>query len=132
MLEIGTGSGYQACVLAKMGVKVFTIERQKKLFDRAKETFKALNIPNVKVFYGDGFEGVPAFAPYDKVLITAAAPEVPVKLLEQLSVGGYLVMPYGKGKVQKMQRIIKTGDQQYEQEEYDNFKFVPMLKGKAF
>lgn len=132
ILEVGTGSGYQACILSMLGAKVFTIERHKKLNERAKALLEAMNIPNIKFFYGDGFEGLPSFAPFDKVLITAAAPELPVKLLAQLKPGGKLVMPYGKGDVQKMQRITKIADNHYEQEEFDNFKFVPMLKGKVW
>jgi protein-L-isoaspartate(D-aspartate) O-methyltransferase len=132
VLEVGTGSGYQACILAQMGAKVFTIERHKKLFERAKALIETMHQPNIRFFYGDGFEGLPPFAPFDKVLITAAVPELPMKLLDQLSIGGYLVMPYGKGNVQLMQRIIKTDEGKYEREEYDSFKFVPMLKGKVW
>lgn len=132
ILEVGTGSGYQACILSMLGARVFTIERHKKLNERAKALLEAMHIPNIRFFYGDGFEGLPAFAPFDKVLITAAAPEVPSKLLAQLKVGGKLVMPYGKGDVQKMQRITKIADNHLEQEEFDNFKFVPMLKGKVW
>lgn len=132
ILEVGTGSGYQACILSMLGARVFTIERHKKLNERAKALLEAMHIPNIKFFYGDGFEGLPSFAPFDKVLITAAAPEVPTKLLAQLKGGGMLVMPYGKGEVQKMQRITKVADNQFEQEEFENFKFVPMLKGKVW
>ena len=132
ILEVGTGSGYQACILSMLGARVFTIERHKKLNERAKALLEAMHIPNIRFFYCDGFEGLPAFAPFDKVLITAAAPEVPSKLLAQLKVGGKLVMPYGKGDVQKMQRITKVADNHLEQEEFDNFKFVPMLKGKVW
>ena len=132
ILEVGTGSGYQACVLAQMGAKVFTIERHKKLFERAKTLIEMMHIPNIRFFYGDGFEGLMPFAPFDKILITAAVPEQPMKLLEQLRIGGYLVMPYGKGNVQHMQRIIKIDEGKYEMEEYDSFKFVPMLKGKVW
>ncbi|MDZ4844975.1 MAG: protein-L-isoaspartate(D-aspartate) O-methyltransferase [Chitinophagales bacterium] len=132
VLEVGTGSGYQACILSMLGAKVFTIERHKKLNERAKALLEAMHISNIKFFYGDGFEGLPSFAPFDKVLITAAAPEVPNKLLAQLKVGGMLVMPYGKGEVQKMQRITKVDDNHFEQEEFENFKFVPMLKGKVW
>jgi protein-L-isoaspartate(D-aspartate) O-methyltransferase len=132
ILEVGTGSGYQACILSMLGAKVFTIERHKKLNDKAKALLDAMNVTNIKFFYGDGFEGLPSFAPFDKILITAAAPEMPSKLLAQLKIGGKLVMPYGKGNVQKMLRITKVGENQFEQEEFDNFKFVPMLKGKVW
>jgi len=132
VLEVGTGSGYQACILAQMGAKVFTIERLKKLYEHAKALIEAMHMPNIRLFYGDGFEGLPPYAPFDKILITAAVPEFPARLLEQLRIGGYLVMPYGKGNVQHMQRIIKIDEGKYEVEEYDSFKFVPMLKGKVW
>jgi protein-L-isoaspartate(D-aspartate) O-methyltransferase len=83
------------------------------------------------MFYGDGFEGKPAFAPFDRVLITAAAPEIPRKLLDQLRIGGMMVIPLGEGTVQRMLRITKVGEKQFETEEFEDFKFVPMLKGKA-
>jgi protein-L-isoaspartate(D-aspartate) O-methyltransferase len=119
-------------VLAKLGAKVFTIERHKKLHERAKTLLEKMGVSGIRFFYGDGFEGLPSFAPFDKILITAAVPELPVKLLKQLRIGGYLVMPYGKGNVQHMQRIIKVDEDKYEMEEYDSFKFVPMLKGKVW
>jgi len=100
VLEIGTGSAYQACILADMGAQVFTIERQKKLFDSNKNFPFIRKYPNIKFFYGDGYEGLPTFAPFDKVLITAAAPEVPRKLVEQMKPGGMMVIPIGTGEVQ--------------------------------
>lgn len=132
VLEVGTGSGYQACILAKIGARVFSIERHKKLYERAKELIEEMHVTGIRFFYGDGFGGLPVFAPFDKILITAAVPEQPVKLLQQLAIGGLLVMPYGKGNVQHMQRIIKIDEGKYEMEEYDSFKFVPMLKGKVW
>ncbi|HET7897688.1 MAG TPA: protein-L-isoaspartate(D-aspartate) O-methyltransferase, partial [Flavisolibacter sp.] len=93
VLEIGTGSGYQAAVLAEMGAQVFTIERQKKLFDRNRSFAFLHHYPNIRFFYGDGYEGLPQYAPFDKILLTAAAPEIPSKLLQQLSAGGMMVMP---------------------------------------
>ncbi len=132
VLEVGTGSGYQACILAKIGARVFSIERHKKLYERAKELIEEMHVTGIRLFYGDGFEGLPVFAPFDKILITAAVPEQPLKLLQQLVIGGFLVMPYGKGSVQHMQRIIKIDEGKYETEEYDSFKFVPMLKGKVW
>lgn len=132
VLEIGTGSGYQACILGMMGARVYTIERQRKLFDKTKPMVEGMNIPNIRMFYGDGFEGKPTFAPYDKIIITAAAPEIPPKLLEQLKVGGMMVIPLDdESGVQKMLRLTKTGDREFEQETYEDFRFVPMLKGKA-
>ncbi len=130
VLEIGTGSAYQASVLAELGVQVFTIERQKKLFD-ANKTFTYLRkYPNIKFFYGDGYEGLPTYAPFDKVLITAAAPFIPQKLVDQMKVGGMMVVPVGEGDVQVMKRIIKQADGSIKEEVYDRFSFVPMLGGK--
>src|SRR5919112_5307530 len=93
VLEIGTGSAYQATVLAELGVQVFTIERQKKLFENNKKFDYLRKYPNIKFFYGDGYEGLPTYAPFDKVLITAAAPEIPRKLIEQMKPGGMMVIP---------------------------------------
>jgi len=130
VLEIGTGSAYQASVLAELGVQVYTIERQKKLFDANKGFAFIKKYPNIKFFYGDGYEGLPTFAPFDKVLITAAAPVVPPKLIAQLKVGGVMVIPYGEGDVQVMKRFIKQADGSVKEEIYDRFSFVPMLVGK--
>ena len=130
VLEIGTGSCYQAAVLAEMGAKVFTIERQKKLFDTNKSFQWIKKYPNIKFFYGDGYEGLPTFAPFDKVIITAAAPEVPKKLIAQMKTGGMMVIPYGSGDVQVMKRLIKNTDGTVTEEVYDKFSFVPMLQGK--
>ena len=130
VLEIGTGSGYQAIVLAEMGAKVFTIERQKKLFDIHKKFILRNKYPNIKYFYGDGFEGLPTYAPFDKVIVTAAAPFIPQKLIEQLKSGGKMVIPVGEGKIQKMLRLTKNADGSSIEETFDNFSFVPMLEGK--
>jgi protein-L-isoaspartate(D-aspartate) O-methyltransferase len=130
ILEVGTGSAYQAVVLAQMGAKVFTIERQKALFD-ANKNFKYLKtFSGIKFFYGDGFLGLPTYAPFDKVLITAAAPIIPEKLLEQLKVGGSMVIPLGAGDMQQMKRLTKLADGSFNEEIFDNFSFVPMLSGK--
>lgn len=130
VLEIGTGSAYQAMVLAEMGANVFTIERQKKLFDLNKEFIFRKKYPGIKFFYGDGFEGLPTFAPFDKILITAAAPFIPPKLIEQLKPGGKMVLPLDNDGIQKMMRITKNEDGSYVEETFSNFSFVPMLKGK--
>jgi protein-L-isoaspartate(D-aspartate) O-methyltransferase len=131
ILEIGTGSAYQATVLAEMGASVYTIERQKKLFEQNKNyPFKA-KYPNMKFFYGDGFEGLPTYAPFDKILITAAAPEVPPKLIEQLKPSGVMVLPLESGGFQRMMRITKKANGSLEEESFQNFSFVPMLKGKS-
>lgn len=130
VLEIGTGSAYQACVLAEMGAQVFTIERQKALFDQNKGFSYLKKYPNIKFFYGDGFEGLPTFAPFDKVIITAAAPFIPEKLIAQLKTGGYMVIPVGEGTIQRMLRLTKNSDGSYSEEVFDNFSFVPMLGGR--
>jgi protein-L-isoaspartate(D-aspartate) O-methyltransferase len=130
ILEIGTGSAYQATVLAEMGANVFTIERQKKLFEFNKEFLFKRKYPNIKFFYGDGFEGIPTYAPFDKILITAAAPYIPPRLLDQLKPGGKMVLPLDDDGIQKMIRITKNVDGSFEEETFSNFSFVPMLKGK--
>jgi protein-L-isoaspartate(D-aspartate) O-methyltransferase len=130
VLEIGTGSAYQAVVLAQMGALVYTIERQKKLFELNKKFEYLKRFPNIKFFYGDGFEGLPTYAPFDKVLITAAAPDIPAKLVEQLKTGGMMVLPVGSGEVQRMMRITKVRDTALKEEVFDHFSFVPMLEGK--
>ncbi len=130
VLEIGTGSAYQAVVLAEMGAQVYTIERQKKLFETNK-TFEFLKkYHSIKFFYGDGYEGLPTYAPFDRVIITAAAPEIPQKLIEQLKPGGMMVIPLGAGDVQQMMRITKLENGALKEEVFDNFSFVPMLGGK--
>ncbi|MEJ7611426.1 MAG: protein-L-isoaspartate(D-aspartate) O-methyltransferase [Ferruginibacter sp.] len=130
ILEIGTGSIYQATVLAELGAKVFTIERQKDLFEKTKHYIFKSRYPNLKFFYGDGFEGLPTYAPFDKVLITAAAPFIPPKLLEQLKPGGKMVIPVDEGSHQRMVRVTKQEDGSVTEEVFMHFSFVPMLKGK--
>lgn len=130
VLEIGTGSGYQAAVLAELGARVFTIERFKSLKETAERKLRALGYRSIKLFYGDGYAGLPAFAPFHKILITAAAPEIPEVFFEQLKPGGIMVIPYGKGSVQEMKRFIKLEDDIIE-EHHGSFSFVPMQKDKA-
>jgi len=130
VLEIGTGSAYQAVVLAELGVQVYTIERQKKLFEANKSFAYLRKYPNIKFFYGDGYEGLPTYAPFDRVLITAAAPEIPPKLVAQMKVGGMMVIPVGSGDVQLMKRITKLENGSIREEVFDRFSFVPMLGGK--
>lgn len=130
VLEIGTGSGYQASVLAEMGVTLYTIERQKELFDFVKEFFFMKKYLNIKRFFGDGFAGLPTFAPFDKIIITCGAPFVPPKLVEQLKPGGIMVIPVGEDGKQKMLRITKDVTGNIHQEETGDFSFVPMLEGK--
>ncbi len=130
ILEIGTGSGYQACVLAELGAKVFSIERQKKLFERTKQLLRLFPY-KINLFYGDGYKGLPEEAPFDGILITAAAPEIPEPLLQQLKIGGHLVIPVGKGDVQTMLRITKLVNGKLKKETFGKFRFVPLLKDKA-
>lgn len=130
ILEVGTGSGYQACVLLELGAKVYSIERQKKLFVKAQKFLPSIGY-RPKLFYGDGYKGLKAFAPYDKILITAGAPIIPDGLLEQLKPGGVLVAPIGKGDVQIMKRIIKDNNGNFKEENHGTFRFVPLLINKA-
>ncbi|MBE9483875.1 MAG: protein-L-isoaspartate(D-aspartate) O-methyltransferase [Bacteroidetes bacterium] len=130
VLEIGTGSGYQACVLEELGAKVFTIERQKKLYLKSKKFLAELNY-KAKIFYGDGYKGLPAFAPFDKILITAGAPELPADLASQLKTGGMIVVPLGRGGIQIMARFIKKEDGSMRKEDHGTFRFVPLLKKLA-
>src|ERR1700748_125264 len=123
VLEIGTGSAYQACVLAEMGAQVYTIERQKKLFDTNKQWAYLKKYPALKFFFGDGFEGLPTYAPFDKVIVTAAAPFISPKLVEQMKPGGRMVIPVGEGAVQQMKRLIKQDDGTVTEEIFDNFSF---------
>ncbi len=129
VLEVGTGSGYQTAVLCLMGAKVFTIERQKTLFERTKKFLPELGY-TAKFFYGDGYKGIPPFAPYDKILVTAGAPIIPPALLSQLKEGGKLVIPVGDGKGQEMYSLVKHGNELV-QTLHGNFKFVPLLEQKA-
>lgn len=131
ILEIGTGSIFQASVLAEMGAKVFTIERQKLLFEKTKNFVLKGKYPTIKFFYGDGFEGLPTFAPFDKVIITAAAPFIPPKLIEQMKPGGKMVIPVDEGEHQRMLRITRNPDNSLTEEAFENFSFVPMLAGKS-
>ena len=130
VLEIGTGSIYQATVLAEMGAKVFTIERQKGLFEKTRQYIFRTQYPNLKFFYGDGYEGLPTFGPFDKVIITAAAPFIPPKLVAQLKTGGKMVIPVDEGEHQRMLRLTKLADGTMAEEAFEHFSFVPMLSGK--
>lgn len=130
ILEIGTGSGYQSCVLLEMGAKVYTIERQKNLFEKTRAFLPTLGY-NPKMFYGDGYKGLPLYVPFDKVIITAAAPEIPPVLVNQLKEGGILVAPVGPLDVQTMVTIQKINASEIIRLEHDKFRFVPMLGNKA-
>ena len=130
VLEVGTGSGYQAAVLLELGVKLYTIERQRELFQSSQIILKKLNY-NPFCYYGDGYKGLPTYAPFDKILITAGAEEIPEELLKQLKVGGILVAPIGPRHSQDMLKITKIDDQKFKKESFGKFVFVPMLKGKS-
>ncbi len=130
ILEVGTGSAYQASVLAELGAEVYTIERQKKLFDNNKLFNYLKQYPSIKFFYGDGFEGLPNIAPFDRILITAAAPYIPHTLLQQLQPNGIMVIPVDEGDAQRMLKVTKNSDGTFEEEKFEMFSFVPMLTGK--
>jgi protein-L-isoaspartate(D-aspartate) O-methyltransferase len=130
VLEIGTGSAYQACILAQLGARVYTIERQKIIFDLNKNFEYAKKFPSIKFFYGDGFEGLPTYAPFDKIIITAAAKAIPPALVNQLKPSGIMVIPVDEGKSQRMLRITKNADETIAEEKFDLFTFVRMQSGK--
>lgn len=132
VLEIGTGSGYQAAVLAHLADRVVTIERYRTLAEQASARLKALNLDNVKVIIGDGTLGAPDDRPFDRIIVTAAAAELPRPLLEQLKDGGYLIAPIGPaGGVQKLVKIRKKPGGETEREELMAVRFVPLVPGKA-
>lgn len=127
ILEIGTGSGFQTSVLVQMQALVYTIERQKDLFDFSNAIFRKLNLRPKFQSFGDGFEGLPTFAPFDKILVTCGAEILPVELLRQLKVGGVMVIPLGKQEAQILTRFTKISETEIHKEEFDVYKFVPML-----
>ena len=128
VLEIGTGSGYQAAVLDRMGARVFTVERFKELYLKAKSLL-SICYPKIKCFFGDGYNGLASFAPFDRILVTAAAPNIPVELFNQLKVGGKMVIPIGSNdENQEMILLTKTSENDYDTTTHGNFKFVPMLE----
>jgi len=131
VLEIGTGSGYQTAVLlAHEGLSIYTIERQQQLFKKTALLFKKLGLRPKKVVFGDGYQGLPEQAPFDAIIVTAGAVEVPKPLLEQLAIGGRLVIPVG-GKNQVMTRYVRTGEKAFDRQTFGNFRFVPLLKNKS-
>ena len=129
VLEIGTGSGYQCAVLLQLTPHVYTIEFNRPLYEKAKVFFRKHGL-KPQTFHGDGSEGLPQHAPYDKIIVTAGAPGVPKSLVRQLKENGVLVIPVGDEKSQKMMRITRVGDNEFVKEEFQNFKFVPLL-GKS-
>jgi protein-L-isoaspartate(D-aspartate) O-methyltransferase len=131
ILEVGTGSGYQCAVLLEMGARVFTIERFHELFLNAQTILLALRYkPNF--FFGDGYEGVPAYSPFDNIIVTAGGGDIPDKLLQQLKIGGRLVMPVGASEVQKMTLVEKLSENEFRRSEHGTFNFVPLLKGRIY
>lgn len=130
ILEVGTGSGYQAAVLIEMGAKVYTIERFRDLFLKARQTLASLGY-SADFFYGDGYEGKPQYGPFDGIIVTAAAPEIPSKLPGQLKINGRLVVPVGDSSSQVMTVVTRTGEDTYDYSSHGTFSFVPMLKGTA-
>lgn len=131
VLEIGTGSGYQTCILLELGAEVYTIERQEKLHNRAKLFLEKMGY-KAQFFCGDGSKGIAKYAPYDKILVTAGAPFVPEIMLKQLKVGGTMVIPVGDEKSQKMITVIRVSETDYERIELDTFRFVPLVGDQAW
>ncbi|MEM9391807.1 MAG: protein-L-isoaspartate(D-aspartate) O-methyltransferase [Bacteroidota bacterium] len=126
VLEIGTGSGYQACILLAMGAKVYTIEYNQKLYERTRKFLPGIGY-RPKFFHGDGSQGLLKHAPYDKIIVTAGAPNVPTSLINQLNKGGILIIPVGDNKKQQMLRLTKVDDKKIKKETFDHFSFVPLL-----
>jgi len=131
VLEIGTGSGYQTCILMELGAEVYTIERQKNLYERAIQVLPYMGY-QPSFFYGDGSKGIESHAPYDKIIVTAGAPMVPEVMLKQLKIGGILVIPVGDEKQQKMVTILRIGEEEYDRIELDTFRFVPLVGDEAW
>jgi protein-L-isoaspartate(D-aspartate) O-methyltransferase len=127
VLEIGTGSGYQASILAEMGAHVYTIERMKGLYEKAKAQLTTLGYTDIHFYFGDGTMGLSEYAPYDRIIVTAGAPAVPQALTSQLKEGGMLVIPVGDASTQKMVRITKLAGGELKTETFKNFAFVPLV-----
>lgn len=130
ILEIGSGSGFQTCVLCEMGAKVFSIERHKELHLKAKNIVSQLGY-TARLSFGDGYKGLPTFAPFDKIIITCGAPEIPLELVKQLKVGGIMVIPVGAGEQQMMKLIEKVSENEFTEEDLGVFSFVPMLEDRV-
>lgn len=128
VLEVGTGSGYQAAVLVEMGAMVFTIERQRELYLKVQQLLPELGY-HPKFFFGDGYKGLPTYGPFDRIIVTAGAESIPEDLLQQLRIGGVLVAPIGSTERQVMYRITRISEDEFEKEKHGKFVFVPMLKG---
>ncbi len=131
VLEIGTGSGYQACILSLLCKRVYSIERQRQLFLKTSDLLRQIGYGSIRTLFGDGYKGAPRFAPFDKILITAGASSIPQDLIDQLKIGGYLVLPLGEGDSKTMTRITKTSEDQIKREVFGEFRFVPFLEGTS-
>lgn len=128
VLEIGTGSGYQAAILEILGARVYTIERQELLYKKATELLSQIGLKGIRTYFRDGYKGLPELAPFDKIIVTAGAEEIPEALRTQLTIGGIMVIPVGN-KTQIMYKITRISEDEYLEEQMDKFKFVPFLKG---
>mgnify|MGYP001396290874 FL=1 len=131
VLEIGTGSGYQTCILLELGAKVYTIERQENLYKRTSQVLPHIGY-HAEFFFGDGSKGIAEHAPYDKIIVTAGAPLVPEIMLKQLKIGGILVIPVGDENSQKMITVLRVSEKDYERISLDTFRFVPLVGEKAW
>ncbi len=129
VLEIGTGSGYQAAILSLLEARVYTVERQEELFLQTKTFLKTLGLTHIRCFFRDGSVGLPEFEPYDRIIVTAAASSVPEALKAQLTISGIMVIPVGGEEGQRMYRITRLSETDYEEQAFEKFRFVPFLKG---
>jgi protein-L-isoaspartate(D-aspartate) O-methyltransferase len=130
ILEVGTGSGYQTALLCELKAKVYSIERQLELYKKTKLFLDKIGYRPKHLAYGDGYKGIPSYAPFDKIIVTAGAPEIPKKLLAQLKINGKMVIPLGEEN-QIITLITRTGEKKFEQKEFGGFRFVPLLRDKV-
>ncbi|NBO60875.1 MAG: protein-L-isoaspartate(D-aspartate) O-methyltransferase [Flavobacteriia bacterium] len=130
VLEIGTGSGFQTCILCALGTKVYSIERHEELHLKADAMVKHFKF-DARLRYGDGFRGWPSYAPFDRIIVTCGAPEIPLELKKQLAIGGIMIIPVGEGVEQVMLKIVRLNENEFTQQQFGTFKFVPMLEQKV-